>query len=270
LWQIRGIFRFINASRIAGIATAIALVVSLILALYPVQGWSMSGILAVFLRVLLFGAVVILIGALILEFVKAFLQLKESVKTSADWLSKEAPGLLDCKVDGKKALDRLNRELEQLKHYVNRLRKRLATYSERLKDTQALGEYSNPKVEQRKANKIGRELDRNATYLEKRTELFKDLLNEIFRDYEILSYSVNATDTTNLILAFDSFGKAGDALMSFMGGYKESAKLLEKGNLTRTIRVASERLVRCTDNMHECFKTFHVKFKDLHDKLEQN
>ena len=250
-----------------------AVVVGIILALYQVQGWKMPTALAVFLLIILFGLLALSMGMLCLAAIKAVKQIAERRATSASWVSSAAPGLLDCEVDGKRAIDRLSKEFGQWQVDIDRLATQTKTHSQQINDIVTGKRNRKAKTKQQRANRVGKQIDRSAIYIEKRTGLFAILTKEIVRNYEVMIATLNVIEekdrltAENLISAFDSFDRAGAAAISSVTLLKQGAEKFRQSNLTKVIREASKRLENSLDSMLSCFIQFRDNCLRLHDEL---
>lgn len=261
----------ISSVKVAGIG-AIGPVAGLLLALYQAQGWKMPAALAVFLWFTLSGLLALSLGLLCLAAIKAIKQIAEHRATSATWVSNEAPGLLDCEVDGKRAVNRLLKELRRLQVDMSRLATRTEAHSKQINDM-VTGKRKEAKTEQQRANRVGKQIDRSAIYIEKRTGLFETLTKEIVRNYEVMIATLNATEeegrltAKHLILAFESFDSAGANIIIAVTHYKQGAELLGQSNLTKKIRGAGKRLENSLNSMLICFTQFRDNCLRLHTEL---
>ncbi len=262
----------ISAVKVAGFG-ALGVVAGLILALYQVQGWKMPTALAVLLSVILFGLLALFMGTLCLVAIKAVRQITERRATSATWVSSEAPGVLDCEVDGKLAVDRLLKELKRWQVDINRLATRVETHSKQINDMVTGKRTEKAKSKQQRANRVGNQIDRSAIYIEKRTELFENLTKEIVQNYEVMIATLNVTEekgrltAETLIFAFEHLDIAGAAAVSSVTHYKQGAELLGQSNLTKKIRGASKRLENSLNSMLTCFIQFQDDCRRLHTEL---
>ncbi|MBI2853060.1 MAG: hypothetical protein HYX84_08205 [Chloroflexi bacterium] len=249
-----------------------AVVVGLILALFQVQGWKMPTALAVSLLVILFGLLALSIGTVCLAAIKAIKQIAEHGATSATWVSAGVPGVLDCKVDGKRALDRLLKELRRWQIDIQTL----ATQTQAQEHVlfQATRKDINPKALRGIVNWLGKQTNRSAIYVEKRKCLFETLTGEVVRNYEVMATTLKMTDekdrasTENLIYGFDNLDRAGTDLINGVKSYRNGVELLEQSNLTKMIREASKRLEVSLDSMVTCFTQFQDNCHRLHTELK--
>ena len=265
----------ISSVKAAAIGALVA-VAGLILSLYQVQGWKMPTVLAALLWFILFGLASFLIGVLCLAAFKAIKQIAERRAISASWVSSAAPGLLDCEVDGKRAIDRLLKEINRLQVDINRLATRAEMYSKQINDLLKVTEkrtIKKAKTEQQRANRVGKQIDRSAIYIEKRTGLFEILTKEIVRNYEVMKATLDVTEEKNgrtsksLIFAFGDFDRAGAAAISSVTLLKQGAEKFRQSNLTKVIREASKRLENSLDSMLSCFTQFRDNCLRLRTEL---
>lgn len=101
-------------TKIAGPAGFAAVIIAIIFAIYQVQGWKMPTPLAVFLLATLFLMLFTSLGIICFELISVSRQFLEHRATSASWLSREAPGLLDYEADGERASQRFLKEINKL------------------------------------------------------------------------------------------------------------------------------------------------------------
>lgn len=259
----------ISSIKAAGIGSFGAIVIGLILALYGVQGWKMPTALAVVLLSILFVLLALSIGMLCVAAFKAIKQFMENRATSAAWISTEVPGLLDYEADSERDSKRFNKELKQLTIDTVRLGKTLTLQSKQMRDLNKSGKAIKGTEKQKRGNRAGKVIDRSALYIEKRIELFKVLINDMDRNYNglIAATRINTEEDRAVVARFatvlESARKSTSASIISIKSYRDSVRLVEKQNLSRAVRIASNRLGNGLDNIIELFN----QLQELHTEL---
>jgi hypothetical protein len=264
----------ITSIKVAGIGAFGAVVIGLIFALYSAQGWIIPIFLAILLLIVLYGLLLLSLGLLLLAGVNAIKQFAERRATSALWVTSEEPGLLDCSVDGKRAYNRLYKELIRLKTDINRFEKRTKDYNAQINHSISGKIIKKEVTKLKKANRVGKQINNNAIYIEKRTALFITLIKEIIRNYEVMIATLNPAQEDDLIKiknlkkAFELFEQAGGGVISALKYYQSAADSMEKSNMTKNIRQSSKRLITALNNMISCFDDLQRESHRLYTQLD--
>ena len=225
---------------------------------------------AVFLLVFLFLFLGIIVAMLVIEVIKIVERFLEQHAISVPWVSNDAPGILDCKVEGELAMARLSDELNLWQDDIRGLSTKIKMFSNDLQDA---GEGIDPGKQQKKANKVGEQINSSANHVEKRIKLFDTLTREIIRDYEAMISTLNMTEKRNRISAqnlkygFEKFDETGTIIMNGILLLKRGAESLKLSNLTRIIREASKKLENSLDKLNSCFIQFQKDCHRLHTDL---
>ena len=226
--------------------------------------------LVVLLLVILYGLLALFLGAVGQAAIKAVKQVAERRATSLTGVSTEIPGLLDCEVNGKRAVDRLLKEIGRWQCDLSRLAKRAEMHSKQMND---LPKITKAKTRLQRANRVAKQIDHSAVYVEKRMGLFQILTKEIIQNYEVMIGTLDVTKTTDgrtarvLVFAFESFDTAGTAAITGITHLKQGAISFEQSNLTRMVREAGKRLDHSLDGMLSCFTQFRGNCQCLHTEL---
>lgn len=264
----------LNRAKITGPASFIAIVIGIVFVIYEVQGWKMSTPLAVIFVVILLLMVLVAIGMILFELFSAGRQFLERRATSASWLSREAPGLLDYEADWERANKRFLKELNRLGSDSKKVGKTLAMETKR---TQALVKSGKPlkgTKKQKSGNRAAKSIDRSAIYVEKRTELFEALVKEITRNQDgiITALSLHTEEHKAAAQAFvpalQSSEGATSGAVAAITEYRNSVRSLGQQNFSRTIRIASKRLGDGLDSMLKVFQQFQNSSHRLRTNLE--
>ncbi len=126
----------------------------------------------------------------------------------------------------------------------------------------------------KKANVIGGNLKNNALFLEKRVKLFDDLAKEIVRDYSLLMQtwdmgnSQDRLSALNMKQGFTYIDEALNQTIAAVDSYKQGATLYKQANLTKTIRVASSRLVSASGDLYQNLIQFQSNCRSLLAKVD--
>ena len=264
----------ITSIKVAGIGAFGAVVVGLILALYSAQGWTIPLFLAILLSIVLYGLLLLSLGLLLLAGINTVKQFAERRATSALWVTSEEPGLLDCSVDGIRAYNRLYKELIRLRIDINRFGKRTKDYTTQINHSKSGKIIKKEVTKFQKANRVGKQINNNAVYIEKRTELYNTITKEIVRNYEVMIGTLNPAQNDDLIKiknlkkAFELFERFGVDVIDALKHYQLAADSMEKSNITRNIRQSSKRLITALTNMITCFEYFQRDCHRLYTQLE--
>jgi len=263
-----GVFRSISNIRkkpIFWAASVAAAVSGLILAFFEVQEWDMPIPLAIFILVVFLLMLFIALGVACYEIILGIRKYFEERATSSAWVSKEKPGLLDYEADGKHAIERFTKELLKLNTNTEKFTTKLNRYSTEFNNLKKSGKIIKGIEKQKKANKVAKDIDRNAIYIERRVDLFDALVNDIDRNYTgIITKTVIQTEedkiaVQNFLGSLFSYEQSMSGAINGVTQYRNSVRAIEKQNLSRTIRIASARLGDGLDNL---LKTFQNSFQN--------
>jgi predicted component of type VI protein secretion system len=252
-------------------ASFAAVVIAIILAIFEVQGWIVPAPLAVALLVLLMAMLVVAVGMILYELIKAANQYLDARATSAAWVSSEAPGLLDYEADGIRANKRFTAELRKLGKDTERLGQQLRKHSKRLVDAKA----QKAAKKQRRANQAARAIDKSAVFIEKRSDLLRKLVTEIHRNYQGLIGASNVeteedrTFAEMLVTSLASNRQATSGAIESQTTYLNSVRSLEKQNPSRTVRIASKRLGDSLDEVMRILRQFSNNARRQGDELQK-
>lgn len=271
---IRSIFN-IRTKFIFGAAGFVAIVSGLILAFFEVQGWDMPTPLAIFIMAVLFVMLFIGLGAVCYAVILGIRKYFEERATSASWVSKEEPGLLDYEADGIRAMERFTKEISKLTTNTQKLTTKLRRYTAEFNKFKKLGKIIKGIEKQNKANKVAKDIDRNAVYIEKRARLFDALENDITRNYNgIIANTVINTEedkamVQNFLDALVSYEQSVSGGINSLNKYRDSVRDIERQNLSRTISIASARLGRGLDSLLRIFQNSSNNLGLIRVKLDK-
>jgi hypothetical protein len=261
-------------TRLALPAAFAAFIIPVIFAIFEVQEWKVPVPLAVALLVILFVMLIIALGMVFYEVVKAGLQILEHRATSASWVSTEAPGLLDYEADGLRANKRFTSELDRLTKDVERLGKRLKSHTAFMETINKSGRKVSPQLKQKRGNQAAKDIDRSAIYTEKRIALFRALVGDIARNFQGLVTAIEfETDEDraagqNLVQILARSQEATQGALVGVTSYRDSVKGVEQKNLSRTIRIASKRLAGGIEELQRIFRQHGTNSERLRRSLE--
>jgi hypothetical protein len=268
LSNIRTKYIFVAASFEAAVA-------GLILAFFGVQGWDMPTPLATTVLVILLLMLVIALGTVIYEIVRSIRKYLEERATSSSWVSKEEPGLLDYEADGKRATERFAKEILKLNINTGKIANNLTRYAIEFTNLNKSGKIIDGTEKQKKANKVAKDIDRNAIHIEKRTELFNALVNDIARNYNgvIMKTEIHTEEDKTAFQSFSntlvSYEQATSGAINSVRQYRDSVRNIEKQNLSRTIRIASARLGNGLDGLLKTFRNSSQNSSSMRAKLDR-
>lgn len=234
----------------------------------------MPASLAMFLVGTLFLLTFVALVIICYETINAVRQFLEHRATSASWLSREAPGLLDYEADGERASKRFTKELNSFVINTQKLANILATHSKRMQALTKSGKALKGTEKQKRGNQAGKSIDRSAIYIEKRVKLFEALVEEIARNYDgfITAISLDTVEdratAQDLVTALQFSENATSGATTGIMGYRNSVKSVEQQNLSRTIRVSSKRLGDGLDSILKVFKQYQNNSRRLRTNLE--
>ena len=125
---------------------------------------------------------------------------------------------------------------------------KLNRYSTEFNNLNKPGKTIKGNKKQKKANKVAKDIERNAIYIEKRAKLFHALVNDIARNYNgiIKNTVINTEEDKGVVQKFlDTLALYEQSTSRAINGikqYRDSVRNVEKQNISRTIRIASARL----------------------------
>ncbi len=222
--------------------------------------------LFIFIIVIMLLMVVIAVGVILNEVGKAARRIWRQRAVSATWISKENPGLLDFEADFKKGSNRFTIEMKKLGNDTQRLATQLNKHQ---KQILKLAKSSSPRKKQKIANKAAKDIGRSAAFISKRKELFDALVNEIHRNGSGL-LSVRSFDEKEDIETGYALQKTlGESVnvtkvaVDSLSKYRESTKSLRDRNLSRTIRVESDRLMEALDHISKTLQRYNANSQKL-------
>ncbi len=271
---IRSIFN-IRTNYIFYAASVVAVASGLILAFFEVQGWDMPTPLAIFLLVVLFLMLFIALGVVCYEVILGVRKYFEERATSSSWVSKEEPGLLDYEADGKRATERFTKELLKLKMNTEKFTNKLNRYSTEFNNLNRPGKAIKGNEKQKKANKVAKDIERNAIYIEKRAKLFDALVNDIGRNYNgLIVHTVIHTEedkavVNNFLDTLVLYEQSTSGAINGVKQYRDSIRNIENQNLSRTIRIASARLWGGLDSLLKTFRNSSQNSSLMRVKLDK-
>jgi hypothetical protein len=259
------------AKRIVAEATFASVALGLFLAAFQVQGWTMPRAVAIVVIVLLALLSAAAISALVYEVVRSVRSYLEHRATTSSWVSSERPGLLDYEADFIRANERFTKELTKLNRGTQRLGARLQRHTE----TFARSQGASGKTKQRRANRAAKDIDKSAVFIEKRLDLFEVLVKDIARNAEglIASSDLQNTDDIDAARLFRDTLEGGEEAtaqtLPSVSEYRASVKETEDLNLSRTIRIASGRLVRSLQGVEKVLKKYRAEAQKLVHSLDR-
>lgn len=271
---IRSMFN-VRTSYIFGAAGLAAVVVGLIFALYEVQGWKMPVPLAVFLLTILFLMLFVALVVICFEIINGVRKFFDERATSASWVSKEAPGLLDYEADGEYAAKRFTEELLKLTKDTKELGATITKYSVEFENLNKSGKTNKGIDKQKKANKVAKSYDRSAIYIEKRAELFNALVKDIARNYNgVITVAVMHTEedrmaAQNLLNALVLNEESTSKAIYNVQQYRDTVRDFERKNFSRTIRIASARLGDGLDSLLKTLRLYVQNSSHMRANLER-
>jgi hypothetical protein len=275
---VAGAIRSISNIRtkfIFGAAGFVAVVSGLILAFFGVQGWDMPTPLAIFIMVVLFLMLFIGLGAVCYAVILGIRKYFEERATSASWVSREEPGLLDYEADGKRAIERFAKEISKLTTNTQKLTTKLRRYTTEFNKLNKPGEIIKGIEKQKKANKVAKDIDCNAVYIEKRAKLFDALENDITRNYNgiMVNIVINTEEdkamVQNFLNTLLSYEQSASGAINSVKKYRDSVRNIERQNFSRTIRIASARLGGGLDSLLRTFQNSSKNSSLIRVKLDK-
>ena len=230
----------------------------------------MPALLAVVLMVLMLLLVVVAVGVILYEVGKAARRFWQQRSVSATWVSAEEPGLLDFEADFEKGVDRFTIEMKKLGNDTQRLATQLNKHQ---KQILKLAKSSSPNKKQKRANRAAKDIGRSAVFISRRRELLDVLVKEIYRNGKgILSAASldlkdNTEDGSSLQKTLDWLVDVTKVTIASLSKYKDATKGVRDRNLSRTIRVESDRLMQALDLMLGTLKQYNTDTQELRSIL---
>jgi hypothetical protein len=254
-WQV-AVWEPGATTRIGLRASFASAAIVILLGVFQVQGWTMPKGLAIPLIVLLVAMIVIAISMIVYDVVAAFRRYLRHRATSASWVSKEKPGLLDYEADGIAASEFFVEKLTELSSSTQRLGARLERHTEAFERSKGKSANERQKV----ANRAAKEIDKSAVVIEDRLELLHELVKDILRNAEGLIGSVDLSTPDDLESAKDfrsiltETNQATTGTLESIRGYRKTVREQEQMNLSRTIRIADGRLARALEGVEKVLR----------------
>jgi hypothetical protein len=265
-------FEWKTSTKRVGFSAALASgATGILFAIFQVQGWKVPKPLALALIALMLliiaGAVLFILFDVALN-ISAFF---EHRATSVPWVPSEPPGLLDYEADGLRATDRLNREFEKLAKDTGTVGKKMERASKKAARVQSKSGHA----KQRYANRTARGIDRSAVYIEKRLAMLKKLVKEVERNNQglIAVVPLETEEGYQSGIAFrnslEGTRTASLESMSSVAQYRESVETFEAQNLSRSLRIASDRLGKALGGVVATLKHYERVAAGLVRDLDQ-
>ena len=211
----------------------------------------MPTLIAVAFIVILLIMIVVALGVILFEVVKEVRRFLEHRATSASWVSKEEPGLLDYEADGLRAMERFTQELAGLGEDTRKLGQSLQKHTQRIGDPSLLRK---PKLRQKRANQAAKSIDRSAVYIEKRVALLQALVKDISRNFTGIIKTANIETEEDkqasqaLIDTLDTNGEIVAGTIEKVAEYRDTVRSLHQQNPSRTVRIATKRLAEALED----------------------
>ena len=262
-------------ARIGLWATLASAAIGILLALFQVQEWKVPKPLALTLIALLLAVIAVAVSMTAYEITRAVRKFLEDRAISPAWVSADAPGLLDYEADANRAQNRLTKEMNKQTKETERLSKKLNRAAKRAVRLQG----KNAKRRQRHANRSARSIAKNALFVEKRLPLLKALVKDIDRNYRgfISTTTIQSHEQFDELLKLRDVVNHGRAVtneaMRSVNEYRQSVADAEAQNLSRTIRLASDRLEKGLAGIAKVLRdherTMGAVVREMDAKLEE-
>jgi hypothetical protein len=262
----------LNVRRIGVTAAFAGVAVPILFGIYEVQGWQVPTPLAAPLVGLVWLMIVIAVGVIVAEVVQGIGRVREHLATSAAWISKEEPGLLDYEADGLRAVERFAKEMDGLSKDTERLNGTMG------RSTAEFGKaeiQTNPKKKQRTADKTAKAIDRSAIYIERRAELLHAVTRDVIRNYRgAIEHSEFATDedraaAQGLRTVLDDVAASSETSAAQVRTYRQTVEGIHNQNLSRSVRIATGRLVVALDDIVKALDANRRGSRRLSDQLRK-
>ena len=244
--------------------------VGIVLAIFEVQRWTMPAPLAVILIVVMLLLATATFGWILYEVGKAAWRIWRQRTVSATWVSAEEPGLLDFEADLEQGTRRLISELNKLTNDTQKLGKQLPKHQERI---QHAAESSDPRKKQKRANQAAKDIGRSAVFISRRRALLDLLVNEIYRNGQGI-LSTGSLDQKEHVEAGRSLQKTLDdnvdvtkTTVASLSAYRDAAQGLMDRNISRTIRIESNRLMEALAHMLKTLRRYNTNSQQLKNTL---
>ena len=242
----------------------------IVLAIYEVQEWDMPAPLAVVLIVLMLLLVVVAVGVILYEVGKALWRIWQQRAVSATWVSTEEPGLLDFEADLERGTERFISEMEKLANDTRRLGRLLPKHQKRIQNA---AESSNPRKKQKRANQAAKDIGQSAIFISRRKELLDSLVTEVYRNGKgiLLATSLDQKEHVeagrSLQKTLDESVDITKTTVASLSAYRDATKGLVDRNISRTIRIESNRLMEALDRMLKTLKRYNTNSQQLKNML---
>ena len=242
----------------------------IVLAIYQVQGWDMPAPLAATLIVLMLLLIMVAVGVILYQVGKVTWHILQRRAVLATWVSAEEPGLLDFEADFAKGSSQFISEMKKLTNDTQRLGNLLPKHQKRIQNAAAS---NSPHKKQKRANQAAKDIGRSATFISRRRELLDLLVNEVYRNGKGVISAVSFDQKEDV--------EAGHALQKTLGEsvdttktvvtsllkYRDATKGIVDLNMSRMIRIESQRLIDALDSMLKMLRRYNTNSQQLKDML---
>jgi len=239
--------------------------IGLILAAFQVQKWTMPRSLAITLIGLLIAMLAVTLAMIAYELGRASLRFLEHRTTTPSVVPVDPPGLVDFQPDAERASKLFVRVLNKLNHDTSTLGKKLERGSRRMERAAR----RSPAARQRIANRAARNISKSASYIEKRLARLQALVMDMGRSHQgwmqMLAFNTDEEREAagalraTLVEAQQSTIFAADSV----SGYRRTVRDMERQNLARSLRRASNRLGEALDGIEKALKRQEREQGDL-------
>ena len=256
-WESRTI------TRLGLSAALVSASLGILFAVLQAQGWTVPKPLAL---VALLGVVIVVAATWFLfEVLRALRRLYEHLLTTPSWVESDPPGQLDFPVDGNRSLKRFTKELKRLTKPTKRLNRRIVIVTRLL----AISANWDARIKRLVANLPSKHILRNGVYIQKRAELFGELVRDVHRNYEGF-LSIMPLDTDEEVEAAKGWRSSlrgmhegtADSIRANTG-YRDSVRDLENQNLSRALRLACKKLADGLDSVVLVFRQHEKRTGEL-------
>jgi hypothetical protein len=260
-----------SVARVGVVTSLGSVAIGLLLAVFQVQGWTMPKILALLLIALLIAMIAASVAVVVYEVVRAIRLFFEHRATSPSWVSSERPGLLDYEADGIRASERFAKELNKLNGDTTRLGKKLRRHTEAF----AGGEGTDAKRRQKRADRSAKDINRSAVFIEKRLAFLQALVKDITRNAEGLIAVADFGTPEDLAqgqefrAVLDGGCRVTSDTLAIIAEYREATRTTQQLNLSRTMRIASGRLVSALDGIVKTMRSHESGTRKLVQVLDR-
>lgn len=243
--------------RIGGRAGFAIAAIGLVFAAYQVQGWKMPRLLAAVLIAALLAVAGVAILSIVWEGVKEVRRWREERETSTAWIAAEPPGLVDYGPDMNRANKKFLRQMAKLTRDTKRVGVRMGRHAKLAKVAQFFG----PRAAQIWANHAAKGILGSAAFIEKRTGHLRATIAESTRAQEghLVSLPAPANDEERVALGTlrESFVERSTSTaqaIASVEAYRNVVRIAADENLSRTLRVASNKLADQLDAMSQVLR----------------